>query len=138
MYPVLEVYGEKSYVEYRTKAGNRVVIHYILDKPGEEEAVYCHELMREIYPGIYQKDFRLFWGEILQYYITEEQDEEESFAMSGRLEMAEHVDENGHGRFCLLNDIALAVELRDYDTADALSEEYMRNEFLTAAMLKIK
>jgi hypothetical protein len=125
-------------VECRTKAGNQVTIHYILDRPGTESGVYCHELMTEIYPGIFQKDFRLFWGEVLQYYITEEQGDEESLILSGRLEQAETMEKNGHGRFHLLNDIALAMELRDYDTADSLAEEYIKKGFITAGMLRIK
>ncbi|MGN0131637.1 MAG: DUF5717 family protein [Lachnospiraceae bacterium] len=138
LYPVLEIYDEKSYVEYRTGTGSRVVIHYILDKPGNETDQYCREEMTEIYPGIFQKEFRLFWGERLQYYVTQEQNGEEQFVLSGSMEQSEAMYESGHGRYHLLNDIALSMELRDYDTADVLAKEYVRNEFLTKEMLKIR
>lgn len=137
-YPVLEVYGEKCYVEYHTKENSRVVIHYIIDRQKGENVSYCKEEMTEIYPGIFQKDFRLFWGERLQYYVTQEQEAEEQFVLSGSMERGEAVDESGRGRFHMLNDIALSMELRDYDTADALAWEYARNSFLTGKMLRIK
>jgi len=136
-YPVLEVYGEKCYVEYHGKDSSKVVIHYIMDSPGEE-STYCKEEMTEIYPGIYQKDFRLFWGERLQYYVTEKVGTDEEFVMSGSLERGGTVDENGHGRFHLLNDIALSMELWDYDTADALAWEYAWCSYMTEKMLRIK
>lgn len=138
LYPELEVYDENSYVEYRAPAGSRAVIHYILDKPGQEFEDYCREEMTEIYPGIFRKEFRLFWGERLQYYVTLKQNGEEQFVLSGSLEQREAMFDSGHGRFHLLGDIALSMELRDYDTADILAKEYARSEFLTKEMLKIR
>lgn len=137
-YPVLEVYGEKCYVEHHTEEASRVVIHYIMDRQGEEEGIYCKEEMTEIYPGIYQKDFRLFWGERLQYYVTQGEGADEQFVMSGSMEKGGTIDENCHGRFHLLNDIALSMELGDYDTADALMWEYAGNSFMIEKMLRIK
>lgn len=137
-YPVLEIYHEKNYVVYRTETGKEVIIHYFLDGAGTEEASYCQEKMNEIYPGIYQKDFRLFWGERLQYYVTQTEGGQEQFVTSGSMERSELLEEGGHGRFHLLNDIALSIELQDYHTAEVLAEEYAKNEFITAGMLRIK
>lgn len=137
-YPVLEIYHEKNYVEYRAEKGKEVVIHYFLDGRGGEDASYCQEKMNEIYPGIYQKEFRLFWGERLQYYVTEGKDGQEQFVMSGCMERSELLEEGGHGRFRMLNDLALSIELQDYHTADVLIQEYAKNEFMTAKMLRIK
>ena len=94
--------------------------------------------MTEIYPGIFRKEFRLFWGERLQYYVTLKQNGEEQFVLSGSLEQREAMFDSGHGRFHLLGDLALSMELRDYDTADILAKEYARSEFLTKEMLKIR
>lgn len=138
IYPVLDIYDENCYVEYRSESGGRVLIHYIEDKPGSEAEHYCCEEMTEIYPGIYQKDFRLFFGERVQYYVTQQKNGEEQFIMSGSLERSEAMGENSCGRFHLINDIALSMELRDYDTADELAMEYSRKEFLTAGLLRIQ
>lgn len=136
--PEVEVYGEKSYIEYHTRPGARVAIHYILDKGNGEDGGYCTEEMREIYQGIYQKEFRLFFGERLQYYITEGSGEKEQFVMSGSLEQSGVMGESGHGKFRLLNDILLSMEMHDYATADVLAGEYARNEYVTAKMLHIQ
>ncbi|MBQ8188426.1 MAG: hypothetical protein IJZ44_01460 [Lachnospiraceae bacterium] len=137
-YPVLEVYGESRYIEFKTTPGARVMIHYIVDGPGGCGTVYSKEEMTEIYSGIYQKAFRLFWGECLQYYVTQQLGEEEQFVMSGSMERGETMDENSHGRFRMLNDIALSMELRDYNTAEALMLEYAQHDFITDKMLRIK
>ena len=136
--PRLEIYGEKSYIEYHTRPGAGVAIHYILDKDNGEDGGYCTEEMVEIYQGIYQKEFRLFFGEQLQYYVTEGSGEQEQFVMSGSLEQSGVMGEGGHGRFRLLNDILLSMEVHDYATADVLVREYARNGYLTAKMLHIQ
>lgn len=138
IYPVLELYGEYSYIELKTKLGIPVTVHYIVDSPKGFGTTYCKEEMTEVYPGMYQKAFRLFWGERLQYYVTEQIGEEEHFVMSGSLERGEAMDENSHGRFRMLNDIALSVELRDYHTAETLLYEYAQSDFITNQMLRIK
>lgn len=138
IYPVLELYGESGYIEFKTRPGACVTINYIIDSPKSFGTTYCKEEMREIYPGIYQKAFRLFWGERIQYYVTQQLGEEEQFVMSGSLERGETVDENSHGRFRMLNDIALSVELRDYHTAESLMLEYAQHDFMTSKMLRIK
>lgn len=139
LYPALEAYGEKSYIEYQSPYAKSVTLHYILDKPGMEDNGYCNEDMREIYPGIFQKEFSLFLGEHLQYYMTESrgQDEEE-FVLSGSLEPVGMMENGAHGRTGLLNDIALSVELQDYHTADTLMFEYARKEYVTGKLLRIK
>ncbi len=136
--PEVEIYGEKSYIDYHTKPDAKVIIHYILDKGNGEDGDYCTEEMREIYPGIYQKEFRLFFGEQLQYYVTEGYGEEEQFVMSGNLEQSGVMSENGLGKYRLLNDILLSMEMHDYATADVLVKEYAQNEYLTAKMLRIQ
>ena len=115
-----------------------MAIHYILDKDNGEDGGYCTEEMVEIYQGIYQKEFRLFFGEQLQYYVTEGSGEQEQFVMSGSLEQSGVMGEGGHGRFRLLNDILLSMEVHDYATADVLVGEYARNGYLTAKMLHIQ
>lgn len=136
--PEVAIYGEKSYIEYHTRPAARVVIHYILDKGNGEDGGYCTEEMREIYPGIYQKEFRLFLGEQLQYYVTEGWGEEEQFVMSGNLEQSGVMEESRQGKFGLLNDILLSMEMHDYATADVLVKEYAQNDYLAAKMLRIQ
>ncbi|MCH5281616.1 MAG: hypothetical protein J1E61_09125 [Lachnospiraceae bacterium] len=138
LYPALEVYGEKSYIEYQSPYAKCVTLHYILDRPDMEEGGYCSEDMREIYPGIFQKEFSLFLGERLQYYMTESRGQSEEFVLSGSLEPVGMMENGAHGRTGLLNDIALSVELQDYHTADGLMFEYARKEYVTGRLLRIK
>ena len=45
--------------------------------------------MKEVYFGVYVKEFVLFYGEKLQYYITEEQENQEQLTESGILQKEE-------------------------------------------------
>ena len=64
--------SDKTIMEYRTKPQTKVCVHYaVLGENGEAEG-YRSEYMREAYGGVCFKAFVLFFGESLQYYITEE------------------------------------------------------------------
>ncbi len=138
LYPVIEVYEEKNYVEYHTTPGTRVVIHYILDRGESDENVYYTEEMKEIYPGIFQKDFIVFWGDRLQYYITEESAGHEEFILSRTLELSENTVESNQGRFKQLNTIALSMELQDYLSVEKMIEEYSQTEFLGKELFSLR
>ena len=60
---------DKIYVEHRTNQKKHVVLHYSRDEDGEQ----FHEVdMPNVYAGIFVETFVVFFGEEIQYYITEE------------------------------------------------------------------
>ncbi len=129
--PAMEQIMDKTILEYRAAQGRRVAIHYLLQREDADNAQYCTEDMREVFAGIWVKEFVLFFGERLQYYITEEADGVEQLTVSGTLGRKENSDGTTQGgRFRLLNDIMIGKTLQDYDTVDQLLEEYYRKDFL--------
>ena len=122
-------------MEYRTRPQTKVCIHYaILHENGESQEYRC-EYMKEVYGGVFFLAFVMFFGESLQYYITEERDGESQVTESGTIQRG---DDSGEGRYQLINDIALAKSLQDYDTMDELLEEYYKKDFLNSRLFGLR
>ncbi len=47
-----------------------VTIHYRMLQPDREPGEFKSEPLKNLYQGIYNKEFILFYGEVLEYYFT--------------------------------------------------------------------
>ena len=134
--PGMESLADKTLISYKTVRGSRVVIHY-LKKEADDSAEYCREEMKEVYFGVYVKDFVLFYGEELQYYITEEQDNMEQLTESGVLRKEDSREFGKDSRYQLINEMAIGQTLQDYNTVSQMLEEYWRTEFVVDKVFKL-
>ena len=129
--------SDKTIIEYRTKPQVKACIHYaVLDENGEAGS-YRSEYMQEAYGGVCFKAFVLFFGESLQYYITEEADGKYQITGSGTIQKSDRRAEED-SRYQLINDIATARAMQDYDTMDELLEEYYKKDFLNSRLFELK
>ncbi len=133
---------DKTIIEYRVRPGGRAKIHYILmneeEGTGGRHSEYRSEYMQDVYGGVCFKEFILFFGESLQYYIMEENDGEEQLTESGSLQRSDFLDEAKNSRYALINDMLISRNLQDYDTLDALLEEYGRREFFVSRLFQLR
>lgn len=136
--PILLPMAEKTFIEYRTTHRAKVVLHYVSEGSEEGEAEYCREEMPEIYEGYYCQSFLLFFGEKLQYYITESVDGTERLTESGTIEKSDTLDFSVEGRFNLLNQIVMSQSLNEQEAVRDLALEYARQSFLTAKLFEIR
>ncbi len=136
--PKMQRYCDKTIIEYRTAPGTKCIVHYI--GGAEEDEEYHTVDMQEMYPGVYDVSFVLFFGEQLQYYITEESCEgrNEKLTESGLLSKSDIVQETVAGRYSIINDIMIGKTLQDYDTVNRLLSEYYKKKFLTGKLFKMK
>ncbi len=129
--PQLEGMQDRTVLEYKTNTKCKVCLHYVFSREGEaENAEYRKEDMRGIYGRIFLKSFVLFFGENVQYYITEEQGGHEQLTESGTIHKSELVRDSKESKFAVLNDIAIAKTLQDYDTLEQLMSEYFKKEYM--------
>ena len=128
--PGMEAVADKTFVSYKTVPGSRVVIHYLKNSGLREKEGYRREEMKEVYFGVYVKEFILFYGEELQYYITEEQENKEQLTESGILQKEEHKESGKESRFRMINEMAIGENLQDYDFVKQMLEEYWQTEFV--------
>jgi hypothetical protein len=87
--------------------------------------------------GVCFKEFILFFGERLQYYIVEEKNHEEQLTESGTLQKSDAADSIAGSRFEMINDMEISKTMQDYETLDRLMEEYFRREFYNAELFKL-
>jgi hypothetical protein len=135
--PQLDQYLDKTIIEYRAKPGAKAVIHYVIQYEGDMENEYCKEEMKDVFAGICIKEFILFFGERLQYYITEEMSGSEQLTKSGTISRSD-TEQSKEGRFDLLNDIMIGENLQDYDTVNHLLQEYYRQDYVVDKIFKIR
>ncbi|MCM1026810.1 MAG: DUF5717 family protein [Roseburia sp.] len=130
--------ADKTIVEYRAEPGARACIHYVLIHENGEADEYRAEYMREACGGVCFQEFILFFGERIQYYITEEREDGEQLTESGSLQRSDVGSGGSDSRYHLVNDILLGKSLEDYETMDHLLEEYHRKEFLNGRLFELK
>ena len=121
--------ADKVIVEYRTKPGGRARIHYLITREGGQGQEYQSENMRDVFWGICCREFVLFFGETLQYYVTEEQGGEEIMTANGSLQHQEVSPETAGTKYGMVNDMVTSLGMRDGDALDETLEQYYFKEF---------
>ena len=124
--------------EYKGNPESSVVIHYIINREEEENGDYVREEMKNMYGGIFVKEFLLFFGETLQYYVTEAHSNKEQLTESGTIQKSDALSDGASDRYAMVNDIAIAATLKDYSTARELLEEYAKKEFMTESLFNLQ
>ena len=72
--------------------------------------------MRDVYGGVCTKEFVLFFGETLQYYVTEEADGEEQLTESDSVQKSEMDYVRQESRFDKINDVIISRTMEDYES----------------------
>lgn len=107
---------DKTIIEYHTNPQNRVMIHYILENSKDSE-FSCID-MKNVYEGIFVATFVLFYGEIMEYYITEESPEGEFTTESMRVENRAVSGKQPDGRYEMINEMLACRSLHDNQSLD--------------------
>lgn len=119
---------DKVFLEYRTDPRKHVVLHYSRDEDGNE---FQREDMPDVYDGIFVEQFVLFFGDVVQYYITEEFGNQVEVKVSNRLTSSTVWSDKNDSRFNRLNQLLILDTLADYDTLLKAMEKYGRLDEVT-------
>lgn len=134
LYPLMD----KTIIEYHAHPQSRVVMHYVIVQDNGEAGEYRQEEMTPVYGGVYFKEFILFFGETLQYYIVEQQNGQEELTRSGIIQKTDQEDMYGSSKFELVNDIVICKILEDYDTLDNMLMEYYGKEYVNRRLFTLR
>ena len=127
-------FADKTMIQYKAAEGNKAMIHYLIEK---DEGDYIIEEMPEMFCGICVKQFILFFGEKIQYYITENDAGKEHLTHSGTLNRSDTDREQKESKYSLINDIVIGRTLNDEDTMSSLLHEYYEKEFIVRKLFHI-
>lgn len=109
---------DRQFVEYRTAPGRQVNIHYSRDD------VFVEEEMSEMYEGIFVKEFVVFFGDEIQYYISEEEGAESTVTESGSIGCHALMAEGTESRYDMLNAMEMQLTLQDVDELERIMRYY--------------
>lgn len=128
---------DRTYVEYKGQTDSRVIIHYCLEHEATGETEYRKEEMNHLYGGIFVKDFVMFSGEEIQYYITEEVNNSEQLTQSSVIKKNEELSETTEFRYTLLNEAVISKSLDDYESAVQNYYDYILNDYLVGEIFNL-
>ena len=136
--PELADYMDKTIIEYRTNPNYRVMLHYILENGQDMDETYHTEEMRNMFGGVFTREFILFFGENLQYYITEEQNGREVLTASDSLSVSDTSDSRVESRYTMLNDMVVSRTVKDDNTLLDIMREYVEADAFAHRVFKLR
>lgn len=123
---------DKFFVEYHAVPGRHVILHY---RMGEE--VYREEELREMYDGIYVREFILFFGESVQYYITEDDGKNPKVTESNCIANNDVLEDDSAGRYRRLNEMLFELTLQDGTELRRHMKNYYGMEKVTEELFRL-
>lgn len=133
--PSLSLILDQTMIEYHAEGGTDVTIHYCIER-GTGEAEYLTIPMKRMYRDIYVYSFVLFFGETLQYYITENRDGEEQLTQSDTISKNDTNEVSPDSRYALLNDMMVAGNLGEYMTFNSVYENYSEKKYVVGQLFR--
>lgn len=121
---------DKSYVEYRAHPEASVTITWYMKGQDGEKTKELSEIMKNVYEGVFVKEFTLFYGETVYFRVQEDfngakkETEEQTLAWD---------DKNSTGDdtcYDLINRLAKALADKDGKTAKNVMQIYLEQECL--------
>ena len=125
---------DKVFLEYRTNPHSHVMLHYSRDEDGEN---FIKEDMMDVYDGIFVKAFVMFFGETVQYYISEEHANEVEVTESNRIVNNDVYNKNDSSRYNLLNQMLISNTLQEENELYHAMKQYAGYNEVTKTIFKL-
>ena len=134
-----ELLEDKTFVEYRTNPAHKTVLHYVIETPREKNCSYVAERLYPVEPGLFVKEFTLFYGERLTWFITEEQayGTETATPDCSYVEGAEEPLLTGT-KYAAVYEMARSLSERDMPELAKQMEEYGKKKFMVETLFSLK
>lgn len=146
---LMNIFADRTILEYHTRPGIRCRVHYmfVTSENAGDTGEYQVRDLKEMYEGIYATYFIIFYGEQVQYYITEEPEQRlddngnikpMKLTESGILSVDDESfsSDAGKGMYGLINDMMMSENLNDDKAQFKLASEYFKNKFLVEEFFK--
>ncbi|MBO5657101.1 MAG: hypothetical protein J6R94_02840, partial [Agathobacter sp.] len=125
---------DKVFLEHRTNPHSHVILSYSRDEDGD---TFIKEDMPDVYDGIFVKAFTMFFGEAIQYYISEEHNGQVQVSESNRIMNQDVYNREDESRFHRLNQMLISASLQEEDALKRQMKDYASQSEMTSKIFKL-
>ena len=125
---------DKIFLEFRTNPKNHVVLHYSREEDGEN---FIKEDMTDVYDGIFVRQFVMFFGDSIQYYISKERGNQVDVTECLRITNNDVYSEKDESRYNLLNQMLISNTLQDEQSLYQSMKTYKGFDEVTKKVFKL-
>ena len=111
-----------------------MTVSFLEGDPGEES--YQVRPLIEMCPGYYVREFILFYGEDMHYYIQEEKEGGMVLTESGHIDAEDRGVKRTGGRFEMLDSMAMNRVMGENEEVRRVAGEYLEYEKLVKQLLQ--
>ena len=101
----------------------RYLHHDYVDQMNESEE-YAVEQMKHMYGGIFVKEFTMFYGDYVQYYICEVGEDGEKIVCSGQISNRDISSRQDKDQYTMLNALIMSEQLGEHASFEKQLELY--------------
>ncbi len=137
LYEKLNAIYDYTIIEYQANVSNQVTIYY--DDRQCDRTVHRYQKADGIcvVGQFYVHPFLLFFGESVDYYITEVKNGEEIITQQGTITVSELKSDSRENKFNLLNHMQLSYTLQEYEQVEKRIDEYLMKEYLVTELFEL-
>ncbi len=127
---------DRLFIEEKASPGDKITIYYRLVRRGAGNEEFRCEPMKDMFQGIFVKEFLLFYGETVEYYLVKEHGKERSRSEM-RQAVREQAEVNGRTKYQMLNRILASRQLKRQAETDKLMLDYLKQDTLSEQIFTI-
>lgn len=118
---------DRIFVETKGKPGESVVIRYCLRSEGEKKREFKSEPMKEMFQGVYAKEFMLFYGEVLEYTLIRDN---KMTDLTVHTISGNQIETRGKTKYQMLNRMLSDWHVQRFDQLDQDMKEYLTTDHI--------
>lgn len=119
--------GDRIFVEQKASPEDKVTLYYKITTENGKEEDFKSEPMKMMYHGIFSREFVLFYGETLTYYVGIER-KGNSLETCRRSVTMPNIDMNGRSKYQMINQMLAAQKLGKSNVLKETALKYCQAE----------
>ncbi|MGN0362334.1 MAG: DUF5717 family protein [Bilifractor sp.] len=127
---------DKIFVQEQFHPDSRVILHYKLTEQNGGHTEWVSEPMKNVYRGIFVREFLLFYGETLRYYMSVMTDGQIRDTDTYEVSLVD-MDTSGNTKYRLINHMLEERDRGDRQGFEQTMEKYLRQEYFVSRFLRL-
>ena len=130
---------DKTVIEHLANPSKKIRLYYRILDGSMQNTEFITEELKPMLGPFFSKEIALFFGEMLQYYITEQEaGKEESVVSSALINKEPDEPEELNGIYGWINEMYLTLSLKDEISFMDLLNKFRRNQVIAEKLFELK